>query len=350
MGIEFKQRGYDIVFYDPFTMSDNDLDAMVKKEAIAVIDVNSIITNAIWRENRLLLDEWDVPFYNLIVDHPMHLDARLDVPYKNYNVICVDQDHCHYIEKFYPHIQKVIYMPFAGTKSSKSIPFVSRTNELLFPATYVPPLLYRERLIHQDPCLLSFAMDIYELLKAREELTFEAAAWLVNEPYMLHCAGRLESLSNMDRYLRALFREELVQMLIESGIKVTVMGENWGCFESNNRNLIRLGARTYQAMLDEVADSKMVLNIQPLFTQGPHDRILNAMVNGSISVTDPCGYILEEFNTSQDLILYTRKNIRQLPYLLEKATQDIAVSGRKRATEEHCWSKRVDLLISEIEK
>ena len=50
MGIEFKQRGYDIVFYDPFTMSDNDLDAMVKKEAIAVIDVNSIITNAIWRK------------------------------------------------------------------------------------------------------------------------------------------------------------------------------------------------------------------------------------------------------------------------------------------------------------
>lgn len=357
IGDALVNSGYEVE-YGLYDDEDKDsLEMYIGRDYVAAIDVNSVLTNAVWNDSDYFINALNVPFFNLIVDHPMHLHDRLSVPLKNYNIICVDSDHCEYITRHYPHIKNVIYMPFAGTKAAEYIPFKNRKYDILFPGTYVPPYEYRERIIRQNPELLTVAMKTHELLKQNNKLTFEEALWRAATGYMESIGGRLELLGNVERFIRTLFRSEAIEMLLESGSKITVEGENWNMFEKNGRkNLEILPACSYREMLSHIADSKIVFNIQPLFLNGPHDRVFNAVINGAVPFTDSCSYIEENFVNDKDIITFSRSNMNSIPQIIQSVFNDInsleyiADNTKNKALELHTWEKRVHIITDRLEK
>lgn len=61
------------------------------------------------------------------------------------------------------------------------------------------------------------------------------------------------------------------------------------------------------------ADVKISLNIMPWFKDGFQERIAAAMLSGTVSVTDESIYIRENFTDGKEQVLYSLKNLEELP-------------------------------------
>lgn len=357
IGNELVKCGYEVEYCELEEGKEDRLEEYIGRRFLAAFDINSVITNAILNDKDYFVDALKIPFFNIIVDHPMHLHDRLSVPLDNYNVICIDKEHCEYISKHYPNIKNVIYMPFGGTLSRYRVPFKDRKYEIFFPGTYVPPYQYRERLVRQDPELLRIAMKTFDIMKKDEFVSFEKALLLADRTYMASIDGKLEVLSNLERFVRALFRSQAISCLLESGREVTVAGENWFMYdEMGNNNLKILPACGYDKMLAYIADSKVVFNVQPFFLYGPHDRVMNAAINGAIPFTDSCSFLDDNFNNNEDIIIYKRNGLERIPEIVTREfecpdrLEYIAGNAQKKALDRHTWEQRVHIIADRLEK
>ena len=59
---------------------------------------------------------------------------------------------------------------------------------------------------------------------------------------------------------------------------------------------------SYRDSLSAIAESAFVLNVMPWFKSGIHDRVLNAMYNGAVSITDYIAYSLDRIEALPDLL------------------------------------------------
>ena len=76
------------------------LESFSGKSFDAVIGMNSVLTLAECDSGRYL-DSINAPFINIIADHPMHVHKYLEVKLKRYYVICLDEYHKEYIDRYY---------------------------------------------------------------------------------------------------------------------------------------------------------------------------------------------------------------------------------------------------------
>ena len=56
--------------------------------------------------------------------------------------------------------------------------------------------------------------------------------------------------------------------------------------------------------------AKITLNVMPWFKNGAHDRVFNAMLNGSVSLTDGSVYLDDEVLCDDNCIKYDLKMLR----------------------------------------
>ena len=91
----------------------------------------------------------------------------------------------------------------------------------------------------------------------------------------------------------------------------------------------------------------MILNVQPLFQDGPHDRVMNAIMNRSVSITDSCDYLAEHFREGEDLILYDKNNPQEAAQQISGLLKDvdrlemIAANGYQKTVQMHTWDQRI---------
>ena len=65
-------------------------------------------------------DEYQIPCYNIVVDHPYYYHNRLkDLP-KKYHHISIDGKQAAYFKAFYPEYDHLGFLPLAGTPISPS--------------------------------------------------------------------------------------------------------------------------------------------------------------------------------------------------------------------------------------
>ena len=107
----------------------------------------------------------------------------------------------------------------------------------------------------------------------------------------------------------------------------------------------------YLESLDIMADSKIVLNMMPEFKRGTHDRVVCAMCNGAVALTDPSTYYETEFTDGEDIVFYDMANLEELPRIVNDILSDeekagsIALNGQKKALLDHTWKNSADELI-----
>jgi hypothetical protein len=91
----------------------------------------------------------------------------------------------------------------------------------------------------------------------------------------------------VDRYKRNETRREVLLAVAKAGIECTVIGEGWEKTElSRYPNVTILPGCPMEEIFDYMANSRMVLDVNPLFFDGLHDRVSAAMVNGAVCITN----------------------------------------------------------------
>ena len=88
----------------------------------------------------------------------------------------------------------------------------------------------------------------------------------------------------------------------------------------------------------------------PWFKDGAHDRVFNAMANGSICITDHSRYLDEILTDGENVLFYDLKEMELLPEKVSSLLQNpekmdsVAQNGYRLAMENHTWLKRAETL------
>ena len=96
----------------------------------------------------------------------------------------------------------------------------------------------------------------------------------------------------------------------------------------------------------------------PWFKDGAHDRVFNAMANGSLCLTDHSIYLDEILTEGENVAFYDLKDLNALPDIAkkllanEKRMERIARNGFELTMGEHTWACRVrqleEMLLSKL--
>lgn len=333
----------------------------------AAVAFNSLGQEAFRANGQYLFDYLDIPFFNYIVDHPLRHHHTLSTPLKNYHVLCLDEDHITYINKYYPHIKSVHVLPLGGMPAAHVNKhtregFHSRKYDLILTGSYYSLHKLEEQIMQMPELERELSVRLIEQMLQNRSLTNEEALEnvfrdLQIENVELSVFADLMAGTNLaGHYVNAYVREEIVRQLISSEIELHIFGNGWEAFSTKDlgRTTIHSGI-TYMQSADLAQNSKMVLNTMPWFKSGLHDRIPTAMLNGAVSVTDDSRYIKKYFQNNKDLLVYQLDNLQRLPEIVcsyledEECLYDIARAGERKAAELCTWQRRAGELIKIME-
>lgn len=373
-----EERGIEVVYFH-LEEDQSNLDALedfTNDSFDAVLDINSHLPLVIMEDGTYLLDHIDAPFFNYIVDHPLHLHPILSSPLHNHHIICLDPEHRSYVERYYPNICSCYALPIAGSiaksitlsKAEADRPFGERSWQLYFPGTYVPLSEYEAKLKKRNPKLLSLAQEYLRIAGTEEHIAIPD--WIQSvmpEEYPPFSDAKGENFSvaeklhldcrYIDRYVRETYRHRMIEKILTAGISIHVTGAYWEYYEGRGaKNLCIHPACTYPEMLDHMSDSQIVLNVQPLFVYAPHDRILCAMANGAVVFTDSCGYLQEHLKAGKEYISYdihaANAGLKMLKKMLKNpaALEDMAAAGQAFVNRHFLWPDWCEQFVEMIDK
>lgn len=310
---------------------------------------------------------WDgvhVPCYNIIVDHPLYYHKFIEDRPQNYIHLSIDKNHEKYVRRFFPDVVNGPFLPLAGTElrqGEKKMPIKDRPIDVCFAGNYSPASHFDKYVNRHGSEYAEFYRSIIDELlknphKTMEEVAEEKMHEVFTELTEQQIKETMPSFCIMDLMIRGLMRERAVQVLVDSGIKVHLVGAGWEELECEHpENMVQYGPMNSEGCLEIQEKSKICLNVMPWFKQGAHDRIFNTMLNGGVCVTDSSEY-LDEVLTDKDVAFFSLKELDKLPEIVKdllanpNKMQEIADHGYETALKYHSWAKRAEVLHNYIEE
>lgn len=333
LGRALQRNGAEVEYFDFKNESAESLEKLAGSSYDAMIDFNSRLPGIIKDENENFLDTINAPFFNYILDHPIYHHANLERKLKNYHVITIDDTHTEYIKKYYPHIMSVTTLPLGAIRAENLTQ--EREHDILFSATYLNPSDYYEMIQQLPGFMKKNTLNIIEQLMADTDLLYENAVLNVYENQNMNMEFPVFAQSHFlaDIYVRAYFREKILELVAQSGVSLTVCGEKYHESPIAGYENVQIKNQVpYRESLSMIARSKFVLNVMPWFKSGIHDRVFNAMINGAVCITDGSRMMERIFTPKKDYIGYSLKNLDEIPSLVREA-YDMSVRFPERHEE-----------------
>ena len=313
-----------------------------------VVDINSKLPylTVDERKGEFWLDQLNAPFYNYILDHPLYHHPGLEFPLRNYHAIGIDREHCAYMKQYYPHLQSIEYLTVAGTPSVVKHPTSKRRIPILFAGSYEPEEVVLDQLHWRGEQIEGLGRAAIAIMlekrdaksfdqiggrkeqnaKPRTEVrTLESVVQELLRADEFHALGEMDfpvlmnQLYPVDKYVRNYRRRTILEGLVECKIPITIMGEGWEQTSLEDSPCVtRLPGRDYARSVEMIADSKVLLDINPLFPCGIHDRVTNAMANHTLCVTNMSPKADIELQHGRDLYYYQQDNVEELAEILNE--------------------------------
>lgn len=303
------------------------------------------------------------PKFNITFDHPLFISYYLMMPIKNHYICSQDEGYVQYIKEYYPSIKDAWHLPPGGIlPKNKSSNLNKRKWDVTFVAVYCN---YREgvaavRMMEKEDRRLALKLMI--LLKNNPNTSASEGLRQVldAEGIQLDKKEFVVKLHRMTDAVRAIpfyYREKIVKILVDSGIDIHVFSNTWkDCPYADNEHLIIHSDVSFEDGVEVMADSKISLNIMSWHKGGMTERIANAMLAGSICVTDTTSYIKKHFTDGKDIVFFSLEDIYSLPQKIKNLLTDIntaskiAEKGKENALKRHTWLNRASDFIDILQE
>lgn len=360
----FEGMGYASFVYDARMeqQSKAALLELLERESgkFACVTFNNLGYNLDLTDGRNVWETYEVPYVNILMDHPFHYEKPLQRAPKTSIVLCTDRNHVKYIRRYFKNILWTDFLPHAGVElGTKHKPLAERKMDVLY-AGALP--IYTVSKMIPDFCSIpevdgeELVQEVLGELVRHPERTTEA---VIEEYLKSECKEISEKriqemivyLRFIDSYATSFFREQAVRILVENGIHVTVYGTGWNqCEWSDHPYLDYRGKVLAPEILPLMNEAKIVLNTMTWFKAGAHDRIFNGMLAGAAVVTDDSDYLRREFRDGEELAMFSLKELETLPERVfglfgnMEETERMAMRGYQAAKENHTWKNRADYI------
>lgn len=366
LGTAFAECGYDIFVYDAH-------EALKSKEILlklleerngnaAAVTFNNMGYNLecggvnVW-------EKFEVPYINILMDHPFHFERPLKNAPSTAIVLCTDRNHVKYIRRFYKNIRQTDFLPHAGVELGRKHKLLKERKIDVLYAGALPIFTVTKMIPNLDDMygldLRNMMQEVLRELVTHPDKTTEQAI----EEYVhavSHAEGGLSDgelrdlithMRFIDSYATSFFREQAVRSLVENGIEVTAYGTGWDmCEWSDNPHLKYGGKVLAPQILPLMNDAKIVLNTMTWFKAGAHDRVFNGMLAKAAVVTDDSSYLRHECTDGKELVMFKRSEIAMLPERVcdlfghMERTQEMADCGYQFALSYHTWKNRAEYI------
>ena len=365
MGKTFVEKGFLVLYYD---LKKEEQSARVLRKFIRTGETALITFNfeclekepGVYKEGLgYIWDEYQIPCYNIVADHPYFYHERLvDLP-KQYHHISIDRCQERYFKEFYPKWDAFLFLPLAGTELESDISSQKeeKTLDVVMTGNYTETAFFEPYIHWINDEYAAFYQGIIDELIEKPYATVEEVA-------LFHCEREMgkvpyeelriafSKMIFIDLYVRNYFRGEAVKALVDAGIKVDVFGKGWEKLEVlHPQNLILHGQVDSLTCLEQLQHAKVSLNVMPWFKDGAHDRVFNSILNGAVCVTDKSKYLCEELRDSEGVCYYDLAHLETLPEIVkpllcnEKKRQEILNRGYGKVKEKHTWEARANQLL-----
>lgn len=360
----FESMGFSSFVYDAGRQQESKealLSLLASGGKFACVTFNNMGYNLDLPDGRGVWDTYDVPYLNILMDHPFHYEKPLQGAPKTAIVLCTDRNHVKYIRRYFPKIHQVDFLPHAGVElGGRHKPLSERGIDVLYAGALpiytvdkmIPDLSSIPEVDGQD-----MAQEVLgELVRSPEKTTEEVIeAYLKSKRNDISEKRVQEIIVQMrflDSYATSFFREQAVRLLVENGIRVSTYGIGWDqCEWSGNPYLDYRGKVLAPQILPLMNDSKIVLNTMTWFKAGAHDRVFNGMLAKAAVVTDDSTYLRREFTDGKELVMISLKELGTLPERVfdlfghMDLAQHMADMGYCAAREEHTWKSRAEYIV-----
>lgn len=326
----------------------------------AVIGINHPLPFVRLENGMFLIEVLRCPVFQLIVDPPYHHHPYLEPHMDNMYMYLLDEEHVTYCRSYYRPFKEVRMAWLLGPVG-RCRNYDEREIEVLFTGTLESEDDLKEKMSVLAPDW-DWADEFFDLLvKIRverpEETAAESVIFLLEQMRITYSQELLKMMMYVfgmvsDCYLRAYYRRKMVTLLVDAGISVHVAGNGWeDLYAVCPDNLVLEGSVDFARTADLISNAKILLNILPSFNHGIHDRVLTAMQNGAVCVTDYSTYVDAHFQNGQDIVIYRLEELDRLPHMVKELLANpgrakaIAEKGRKNAMENYTWEKFVKKYI-----
>ncbi len=301
------------------------------------------------------------PKYNLIMDHPAWLKDHLSHAPKDCCLLIHDRNYIRFVQRYFPGISSCLRFPLGGflPDSPQDPACAAKPYGISFIASYRN---YRERLktIHKYDRKHRFLAARYlSIMKKDPNLPAEEALRmaLAQSCLKIDDVSFLNLFYDMRQVYFAVllyYREKVVRTLLDAGLTVHVFGESWQDIPcACHPCLVRHPSVEASKSLTVMQQSRISLNVMAWHKDGMTERILNAMLCGSVALTDQSTALMEEFENNTDILMFSLTEIERLPARLHSLLspensaklQAIADNGRQKALQNHLWQRRADMLL-----
>lgn len=366
MGKTFAEKGYLVFYYD---LKDEITSAKRLRKFVRTGETALVTFNfeglekepGVYKEGiGYVWDEYRIPCYNIVADHPYYYHDRLaDLP-KEYHHISIDKFQEQYFHEFYPEFHHLGFLPLAGTE----LPAVNeeRHMDVIMTGNYTPTSFCEKHIHWINEEYAAFYQGIIDDLIAHPHQTVEEAELAACEremgptPYD-EIRIAMHRMIFIDLYVRNYWRGEAVKVLVDAGIVVDVFGKGWEELECQKPENLRIHPQTTSlACLQHLQHAKVSLNVMPWFKDGAHDRVFNSILNGAVCVSDRSKYLCEELQEGEGVCYYDLEKLAELPHIVQdllqnkNKMQDIVANGVEKVRKNHTWDTRAKQMITWLEQ
>ncbi len=312
--------------------------------------------NYIWNERQ-------IPCVNIAVDHPFFYPELFAIHPDRFYQVSIDREHDRFIQRFYPEIQRGPFLPLAGTSlypNGDFPPLSQRPYDLVFTGNYTSPSAFEPQITRLGPEYEAFYREILEDLiqdpSQPDDLVMERHLLReMPESTMDDLLLGINSMLFIDICIRFHFRGLVVQTLADAGIHVHCLGKGWEQLPCRHpENLTWETDQLSYGCLQRQSQAKLSLNVMPWFKDGAHDRIFNAMANGSVCITDPSRYLKEQLTHGENVLFYQLEEISRLPEQIKdilaapSRMEEISHNAFTNTMEHHTWACRAQSLHEQL--
>lgn len=368
MNNELKKRGYETYIWDLQGISQNKEHSYEGMLQFCEKGVDiAICFDRLGINEKEYIQFWDMlgcSVVNILMDPPFRFHPTMEHPPKKYIQFCPDTNHVTYTKKYFPNIEKVMFLPHAGTVQNRSlIPYEERKYPLLFCGSYYNPEGYINEIykLVGDTRLydiyMNAAEDLFEnKLKTLEQALMDTLLQFDMQIDINFFKSLMRFAEPLDWMVRMHNRELVIKKLLSSGFEVSVLGRGWNNFEvEKTQRLNILGDRIpFKETFNYMENAKINLNVMPCFKGGTHDRIFNSLLLKSVALTDTSTWLEENFTDEKDIAFYSIGELDKLPEKVnrlldnDEMSKEIAKMGSIKVSEKFVWKNCVDTILEVV--
>ena len=337
---------------DPGSFQNDSFFAMLDSEECVAFFFNHIGLG-LMMDGRNMWEKYHIPVYDFIVDHPRNFPEWLADPIEDLHLIVLDRNHKKFVQRFFPKVKDVIFMPDGGSEEDIVLPYEDRPIDVLYMGSCQQKIDTFPIIDFMDNNGYDFFVTTINTMAQYPELTTEEAIDLYTDQVASGLSEEQKRMLHIDYAhfieipIRRHFKQLGMRALSEAGVKVEVYGYDWLADDYEFGDNIKIHSFIPSKDCNLLAgQAKICLNFMPWFKDGSSERVFNSMLNGAVSISDRSTYLTEHYTDGKDIVYYDLKNPEQMvmdiQWLLAHPTESkkIAEAGYDMARSHDSWECR----------